>query len=266
MSNGSLLIVSDSLETAENLNEQIKGKLNKLFGTVKTYYVRDEKSLLEAVKNFPPRNVVVYAFSKPSLEHRLRQLSIEKGLSALNAFEPTLNLLKLLLESPIEYRSEISHQVTKAFFSRLEALEFAVRHDDGRHLESLKKADLVLIGVSRTSKTPLSLYLANRGLKVANVPIIYKIRPPHELFELPTRKVAGLTISPARLMKIRQERADSEKVKGGYASLQEVAKEVEYAERIMQDLGVLVIDVTRKAIEEAAREILEYLGKGVSND
>lgn len=266
MPNGSLFIVSDSLETAENLNEQIKGKLDELFGMVKTYYVRDEKSLLEAVINLPSRHLVVYAFSKSSLESRLRQLAIEKGFSALNAFEPTLNLLKLLLESPIEYRSAISHQVTKAFFSRLEALEFAVRHDDGRHLEGLRRADLVLIGVSRTSKTPLSLFLANRGLKVANVPIIYKIRPPDGLFELPTRKVAGLTISPARLMKIRQERAESEKVKGGYASFQEVAKEVEYAEKIMQDLGVLVIDVTRKAIEETAREVLEYLGKGLGND
>ena len=263
---GRLCIFSDSEEVAQHLEEQIEKNIKGSFSSVKTWFIRNEAELTEALKCATPGSLLIYAFIHPPLSRRMRELARKKSIPALDAFEPTLRLLKLLSESPMRYRSQIWQKIWDAYFKRLEALEFAARHDDGQDPAGWKQADAVIVGVSRTSKTPLSFYLANKGLKIANVPIIYGVQPARELYELPRRKIFGLTISPARLMKVRQERsANSGSFGKGYVSLAEVSREIEYAEKVMRELGIPVIDVTRKAIEEVAREILTHLGKEVED-
>src|SRR5699024_2220953 len=142
-------------------------------------------------------------------------------------------------------------------------IEFAVKYDDGRDPRGIRKADIVLLGISRTSKTPLSMYLANRNIKVANVPLVMEVEPPKEIFEIPSKKIIGLTNSPESLNQIRTERlrALGLGVGANYASLERILDELEYAESIMKRIGCPVIDVSNKAIEETTENIISLLKK-----
>jgi hypothetical protein len=177
-----------------------------------------------------------------------------------------------LLGHPIEAIAKVSGMAAKmeagarpplnsTYFKRMEAIEFAVKFDDGVG-SGLHEADIVLVGVSRTSKTPLSIYLGYLGHKVANVPIVKGIKPPKELFEIDARKVAGLTIDAERLAEIRSARARS---LGGatrqYAELLEIYEELEQAEELHRRLACPVIDVTGLSIEETAHRVLRLLDR-----
>jgi regulator of PEP synthase PpsR (kinase-PPPase family) len=156
------------------------------------------------------------------------------------------------------------HRLDEQYFRRVEAIEFAVKYDDGKEPRGLLHADVVLIGVSRTSKTPVSMYLANKRIKAANVPIVPEVEPPSELFRISSRKIIGLTVQPQSLLQIRQERLKSLGLTtdAEYASLSRIQKELAYADRLMAQLGCSVIDVTNKAVEETASRVLEDYYKG----
>lgn len=206
-----------------------------------------------------PLGLVFFYFHKRALVERVRELAERHGVVALNIFDPILKTIEFAIHEGIARPTSRPGRVD--YFDKVDAIEFAAKHDDGRNVSELKDADLVLIGVSRTSKTPLALYLANYGLKVANVPLVYGIEPPEELFKVPRRKIVGLTISPTRLYKIRVNRKANIGVESWrYASLEAISNEVEYAEDIMKQLGCPVIDVTQKAIEETADDIFKLMG------
>jgi regulator of PEP synthase PpsR (kinase-PPPase family) len=157
----------------------------------------------------------------------------------------------------------LMHRLDQEYFKRVEAVEFAVKYDDGKNPWGLLKADIVIIGVSRTSKTPLSMYLAHKKLKVANVPLVPEIPPPQELFSVPPHRVVGLIIDTYKLNSIRSERL---KVMGlasdaTYANVERISEELEYAKAIMRKIRCPVIDVSSKAIEETANTILEIAYK-----
>ena len=148
------------------------------------------------------------------------------------------------------------------YFGRIEAIEFAVKYDDGKDQHMLHEANLVLVGISRTSKTPLSIYIANKMyLKVLNIPLVPEVEPPKELFEIPKKKIIGLTNSIEMLNKIRTERVRCIGLRNGsnYSSLSRIIEELNYAEKIMKKLGCPIIDVSQKAIEETAQVILEIM-------
>jgi regulator of PEP synthase PpsR (kinase-PPPase family) len=154
------------------------------------------------------------------------------------------------------------------YFSRIEAMNFMLHHDDGQAVRDLDHADLVLVGVSRTSKTPLSIYLANRGIKVANVPVVPDCPLPAELEQLTRPLVVGLTINPEplvqiRMSRLRQLRAEqprgSPRFAGDYAELERVREELVYARRLFARHGWPVIDVTRRSVEESAAALLQLL-------
>ena len=152
--------------------------------------------------------------------------------------------------------------VDRDYFKRIAAMEFAVKHDDGQYLSELPSADIVLIGVSRAGKTPLSMYLGYLGHKTANVPLVTGIRPPPELFNIDRWKVVGLTIDPERLATIRGRRVKATGSRGGkdgYAQLHRIYDELEEAARIHQRLGCPVIDTTTLALEEAAERVTELV-------
>ena len=151
------------------------------------------------------------------------------------------------------------HAIGDEYFRRIEAVEFTVKNDDGREPRNLPKADLVLVGISRTSKTPLSTFLAQKGLKVANVPLVLGIPPPEELFQIDQEKIFGLTIKIDELLRIRQARLKHLGMPGdtSYAQRDHVSQEIVYAQSIFrQQASWPIIDITGKAIEETAADIL----------
>lgn len=164
--------------------------------------------------------------------------------------------------------SNINHLLSEEYFQRVEAVEFAVKYDDGRDAQGIIKADIVLIGVSRTSKTPLSMYLAHKKYKVANVPLIPELPPPDELFTVSKHKVFGLTIDPQYLHVIRKERLKylGLKADANYADNERIHQELQYASQIMSTIGCLVIDVSNKAVEETAKIIMDELVRKNTNN
>lgn len=181
---------------------------------------------------------------------------------------PNIDLLTPLLDA-IAYRTNlkplrqpgINRKLDDKYFKRVEAIEFAVKYDDGKDPRGLMKADCVLIGVSRTSKTPLSMYLANRNLKIANIPLVPEVAVPKELFNVQKKKIIGLTITPEKLNLIRQARLQALGLskQASYAKMERILDEIEYSETIMDKIGCPIIDVSTKAIEETAGLILELL-------
>ncbi len=194
----------------------------------------------------------------------LRDVMLRSGrlhdVETIDLMGPLLaRLSQQLSVSPAE-KPGLFRQLNEEYFRRIETMEFALHHDDGRRPHELSRAEIVLVGVSRTFKTPLSIYLAFKGWFVANVPIILKIKPPLNLFELPTGSVFGLTIDPKRLTELRRVRHKYLKgATGDYAKLDFVRREVTYAERIYHRQHWPVINVTDKPIEEIASEVLALM-------
>jgi regulator of PEP synthase PpsR (kinase-PPPase family) len=150
-----------------------------------------------------------------------------------------------------------------AYFARVDAIQFTIAHDDGVGWENWEEADIVLAGVSRTSKTPTSIYLANRGYKVANIPVVVESPPPRNLFTLSRPLVVGLTTAPKRLIEIRRNRLLSlnQTTETAYVDEERVEKELAFARRMFADNGWPVIDVTRRSIEETAAGIMRLLAE-----
>ena len=152
------------------------------------------------------------------------------------------------------------HSITDDYFRRIEAVEFAVKNDDGAEPRNLPKADLVLVGISRTSKTPLSMYLGYLGYKTANVPIVKGIDPPPELYRIDGSKIVGLTIDAERLAEIRTARARNMGAgKKQYAELLQIYEELEHAESVHRRLGCPVIEVSELSIEETAHRVVRIV-------
>ncbi|MCL1796969.1 MAG: kinase/pyrophosphorylase [Eggerthellaceae bacterium] len=151
------------------------------------------------------------------------------------------------------------HEVDRNYFKRIEALEFTIAHDDGRNPQDLKRADIVLVGVSRSSKTPLAIYLSQEGYKVANVPLDLQTDPPKELFEIEPTRLYGLMTTPEILIGIRRRRlGNASAVASDYADPEKVYLELEKARALMRKLGCIVVHTDNRAVEETAQEILRY--------
>jgi regulator of PEP synthase PpsR (kinase-PPPase family) len=152
-------------------------------------------------------------------------------------------------------------RLNKAYFDRVEAIEYSMTHDDGRHPEGWSQAELVLIGPSRVGKTPLSLYLSVLGWKVANIPIVPELDPPEKIFEMDKSLVIGLTIAPAHLMAFRQERQKRLGVSGSsdYTNPERIYEELQEAEKFCKRAGIRVLDVTDKPIETSADEVIRLI-------
>lgn len=205
---------------------------------------------------------IVHTFVTEELRGVMLNEGRTKNVPTIDLMGPLLARLSELLETPPRAQPGLFNPFDSSYMQRIEAIDFTVRHDDGRNLHDLHRAEIVLLGVSRTSKTPLSIYLAYRGWRVANVPIILGIEPPHQLFELPHRRVVGLVVRPERLVELRKVRVEKMGVGAqGYADLDYVRKEVAYAYQIFsRRRDWLTVDVTTKPIEEAAAEVVTLIG------
>lgn len=198
---------------------------------------------------------------------RMRHLMFTEGRAAnvatIDLMGPMLARLSELLA--IQPRSEpgLFQPFDKAYLLRIDAIDYTVRHDDGRNIDDLDRAEIVLVGVSRTSKTPLSIYLAYRGWRVANIPLVLDVPPPEQLFQLPKKRVVGLIVKPERLKELRSARVKSMgTVALGYADLDHIKKEVTYAYEVFERRRDWpLVDVTTKPIEETASEVVSLIGQ-----
>ena len=208
--------------------------------------------------------MVAYTLVVPRLHEYLVKKANELNVVTVDVLGPMLNAIAAISGKVPRFEPGLLHKMDEEYFSRVEAIEFAVKYDDGKDPRGILFADIVLIGISRTSKTPLCMYLAHKRIKAANIPLVPEVAPPEELFQLPPRRVIGLTVKPEILNPIRQERLKSLGLapNADYANMDRILREIEYAEEIMRKLGCPVIDVSNKAVEETASKILHIYYRG----
>lgn len=205
----------------------------------------------------------MYTIVEQDLRAHLQMRLEEAGLPSHDIMTPMLKLVGDLLGSEPLHRPGLTHMLDETYFRRIEAIEFAVRYDDGKYPSGFLEADIVLLGVSRTSKTPLSMFLANRGIKVANLPLMPGVPLPEELLKISPKKIIGLTIASGQLLQVRQERLVDLNLPSSapYAQPDQIERELENAMALFADLGCHVIDVSNKAIEETASRIIMHLNR-----
>ena len=207
--------------------------------------------------------LVLFTLVNSETRTRLEEHCRALGLPAVPALDAVTDALEDVLGQEAKGRPGRQHLMDDAYFARVEAIQFTIAHDDGVAWEDWEEADIVLAGVSRSSKTPTSIYLANRGYKVANIPIVVESPPPQALFGLRRPLVVGLTTAPERLVQVRRNRLLSlnQAPETAYVDADKVAREVQLARRMFADNGWPVIDVTRRSIEETAAAVIALLNE-----
>lgn len=224
--------------------------------------VRSKQQILDVIAEADEFNgIIIHTLVSRDLRHFILRKGRLYNLRTIDLMGPLMAQLSHHFENTPTEKPGIFHKINKAYFHRIESIEFALRHDDGQHVEELDKANIVLLGVSRTFKTPLSVYMAYKGWKVANIPIILGFSLPEIVFQLPPERVFCLTTFSKRLAVLRKSR---EKHLGGltgeYASQSYVQKELNYANRIFRmHPEWTIINVTNKPIEEISSEIRGHI-------
>ena len=262
-----IYVISDALgETAEFVSRAAAAQFNGIKTKLrKIPYVQEETHiddiLEEAVEE---QAILVYTLVLSRLRNYIERRAKEMNLVTIDILSPLINALEEKTGLKPKNIPNITHRLDEQYFRKVEAVEFAVKYDDGKDPRGVLYADVVVIGVSRTSKTPLSMYLAHKGIKTANIPLVPEVTPPRELFIVPPNKIFGLVLSPEKLNQIRSERLKTLGLgtSADYANMNRIMEELEYAEQIMKKLGCMVIDTTTKAVEETASIIMQKLYKG----
>lgn len=225
--------------------------------------IRTQRDLDRAIAEIETSpGVVLYTLVETELSERLERACQEMGSPFLSVLQPITNLFKAYLGIEIMVKPGAQHMLNADYFRRIDALNYTMMHDDGQLSGGLDEADVVLIGVSRTSKTPTSIYLANRGIKTANVPMVPGVPLPLEVEHLKRPLVVGLFASPERIVQIRENRILSinpHQEATAYTDRHAVSDEIARSRRLFTDKGWPMIDVTRRSIEETAAAILALL-------
>ncbi len=262
-----IYILSDSIgETGELVVRAAASQFNAGQIDVRRIpYLTSAKDVEDALQEVAAcRAAVVYTLVRPDLREALTAKAAELNLMCVDVMGPIIGCLTVVTGRTPSHEPGLIHKLDEAYFSKMEAVNFAVKYDDGKQPWGLTKADLVIVGVSRTSKTPLCMYLAHKGIKAANVPLVPEVPVPEDLMAVPPHKVVGLTINPALLHEVRRERLKTLGLAEGvdYASLERIYQELDHAQRIMHKIGCPIVDVTNKAVEETAAKILELYQRG----
>ncbi len=255
-----IYVVSDSVgETAELVTKAALSQFSGSDNIIKRFpFVEDESNVDDVISLTKYENgMIVFTLVRPEIRKYMRESAEKAGIVAYDIFGPLIDQIQRLTGKTPLFEPGLIHKLDEEYFKKVEAIEFAVKYDDGRDPRGIMKADLVLVGVSRTSKTPLSQYLAHRRIKVANVPIVPEVDPPDELFKISPTKCFGLKISPDKLNGIRKERLRSLGLNDNatYANMDRIKEELQYFENLVDRIGCPVIDVTNKAVEETANII-----------
>lgn len=222
--------------------------------------VRSQKQLdrvLAEIEEAP--GIVLFTLLEKDLVERLEAKCQEINIPSLSIIGPVMQLFQAYLGTETSRRVGAQHTLNAEYFKRIDALNYTMMHDDGQHVEGLEEADVVLVGVSRTSKTPTSIYLANRGVRTANVPLVPGIPIPHQLETLKKPLVVSLHATPERLIQVRQNRLLGIGKTGDdtYIDRQAVTEEVAFARKLSAKFDWALLDVTRRSIEETAAAIMK---------
>ncbi|MBP2623136.1 pyruvate, water dikinase regulatory protein [Streptococcus oricebi] len=257
------------------ISDSLGGTSRKLLAAVKAQYpdlnfdnrhrfpfVTSKEELLAILEDAcKDKALVLSTLVNAQLAQLAREFSQKHQLAYLDLLSPFFEIIREKTgQSPIEVPGVI-HRLDGDYFNKISAIEFAVKYDDGKNPQGFLEADLVLLGVSRTSKTPLSIYLANKGYKVANLPLIPQVPLPQLLDKVDRKRLIGLTCEPDKLAKIRSQRLDSLGLSqaSSYSDLAQIYQEIEYSEEVFKKYGAHTINMTDKSIEETAYLIEEYL-------
>lgn len=267
MSDNSLVIyvISDSIgETGELIAKASVKQFESENYEIKRYPYHNainqiDPVLKEAAKQ--KRSLIIYTNVEKATRQFIVDRAEELNLHVVDVMGEPMAAIEDLLGYPPVREPGLIRRLDENYFKKVEAIEFAVKYDDGKDPRGVLRADICLVGISRTSKTPLSMYLANKLYKVANVPLVPEVPVPKEVFEKDPKKVVGLIARPDKLYTIREERLRSLGLMSSakYANINRIQDELEYSKGIMQELGCPVIDVSHKAIEETAEIIIEYI-------
>jgi regulator of PEP synthase PpsR (kinase-PPPase family) len=260
-----LHLVSDATgETLTTVARAATAQYTKMSPVEHVYpLVRTQKQLDRALTEIEEApGIVLYTLLEEDLVKRLEDHCRELSLPCLSILGPVLQLMRSYLGTETSHRVGAQHTLNAEYFKRIDALNYTMLHDDGQHIEELEQADVVLVGVSRTSKTPTSIYLANRGIKTGNFPLVPGITVPALVEELANPLVVGLYASPERIVQIRQNRLLGLKASqddGQYVDQKAVAEEIMLSRRLCARHNWPIIDVTRRSIEETAAAVLKLL-------
>ncbi|KRL19023.1 hypothetical protein FD39_GL001472 [Lactobacillus amylolyticus DSM 11664] len=228
-------------------------------------FITDKKKLEDTFKEIEkyPNLVLIYSLVKDDMQLTVIRFAREHKIQSVDILSPVVEALAQTTDMrPVE-QTGAQHKLNAKYFDRISAMEFAVMYDDGKDPKGFLEADVVLLGVSRTSKTPLSLYLAyNKNLKVANLPLVPETHIPKEIYEINPKKIIGLTNDPSVLNEIRRQRMISYGLNPdtSYSNMDSINKELESAQKLYKKLGCYVINVAHRSIEETAALIMDHLG------
>lgn len=260
-----IYVISDS--TGETAERVIRAALSQFYDNEvrvqRLRQVRNQDDIHQAfsvVVHEP--GMVAYTLVDPQLAESVERLAEEHGLFTVDLLSGLIYSLSRFLGSASKEKAGLLHRIDTDYHKRVEAVNFTVKHDDGQETRYLHKADLVLVGVSRSSKTPLSMYLAHKGYKVANVPLVQGIEPPEELFQIDQSRIVALIIDPKRLVEIRTSRLITmqQSPKASYADYEQVEEELNSCKKLYRRHPEwMVINVTNKSVEEAASDILRRM-------
>lgn len=260
-----IYIISDG--TGETAASMIRAALVQYSGVdshiVRHKNVRTENQIESLVDSaFEAKAIIVYTMASPPLREKIREYTAGKAVQAVDLLGPLLDQLDVYFGVKSSRQVGLLHTVDTRYFKRIEAIEYTVKHDDGKCLTDLDEADIILIGVSRTSKTPLSIFLSHKGWKVVNIPLVLNTPLPEEVMKVDQRKIVGLIIDPDSLSRIRKNRLEKfgQDTGGEYARSTYIAQEIEYAQQLFkQNQRWPVLNVTERALEETATEITRII-------
>lgn len=263
--NRTIYIISDGTgETAANMTRAALVQYDLMdVNIVRCKNVRSEAQVESVIDDaFDAQAVVIHTVVSSSLRNKLTELTAAKGLQVVDLLGPMLNVFDVYFGVHSDGQAGLLRTVDERYFKRIEAIEYTVKHDDGKTLADLGAADIILVGISRTSKTPLSVFLSHKGWKVANIPIVVGTPLPKELFDIDQRKIVGLMIDTDSLIRIRRNRLEKfgQDPGGEYASLQYIEKEIQFAQELFKkNRRWPVFNVTERALEETAAEIIRVV-------
>tara|TARA_Y100001970_G_C14158377_1_gene817002 strand:- start:734 stop:1561 length:828 start_codon:yes stop_codon:yes gene_type:complete len=259
-----IYLISDSTgETLDRIFLALKAQFKNIEYKVHSYsFTRTENQVLKILEDAKKddNSVILYTIVDNNLAKYLANMSDEKKIPCFGVLGNLILNFSKILNQKASHEPSGQHALNDEYYERIEAIQFTMNHDDGKSTKDIEKSDIILVGVSRTSKTPTSIYLANRGFKTSNIPLVNENSLPKKLKDNPQVScVVGLTTEPERLVEIRKNRMNSlkETENKNYTDIENIKKEIIDAKKTFQKYRWPVIDITRKSVEEAAASIIK---------
>lgn len=261
-------ILSDSTgETAETFIKSVITHFPKVdISLIRKSNVDTKEEIDEIIGNISKNSIIVQTIAEKKLEKYTKERAKKENIEVIDILGSALSVFEKVTGENALREQKLTRKLSDDYFSMIDAIEFAVKYDDGKDKRGIKDADIVLLGVSRTSKTPVTMLLATKDYKVFNLPLVPEIRLPKEVFEKDPKRLIGLTIDPDKLSLIREDRSKGLGLesKSEYFEKERIKRELSYAKGVFEDLDCKVIDVTENTIEQTATEVLQYYKENFS--